>query len=83
MGEAQSAKTQALKVGVPSAVPLEGGPIAVVLEAVGLHDQAPVAPEEVDLVWPDSSVHLGLGKAVAAAEGEKDALELAAVRSLR
>jgi len=65
-------------MGIPGAVPLEGRTIAVVTKAVGLGDHAPVAPEEVDLVWPEPGVHLGLGKAVAAAEGEEEPLEFAA-----
>jgi hypothetical protein len=78
MGEAQDAETQALKVCVPTAVSLEGGAVAVVAEAVSLDDQGSVAPEEVDLVWPDAGVDLRRWKAVATAEGEESALELAA-----
>jgi hypothetical protein len=78
MGEAQDPKTQALKVGVSGAVALEGRAVAVVAKPVGLHDQAAVTPEEVDFVWPDASVHLWPGKAVAAAEAQEGPLELAA-----
>src|SRR3954451_23975296 len=45
-------------------------------EAVGFDDQAAIAPQEVDLVRPDARVDLRLGKAVTAAEGEEDSLEL-------
>ena len=64
--------------GVPGAVPLEGGAVAVVGEAVRLDDQGAVTPEKVDLVGSEPRVDLGLGEAVAAAEGEEAALELAA-----
>src|SRR4051812_43085201 len=78
MGQAEDAKTQALKVGVPSAVALEGGSVAVVAEPVGLDDQAAVAPDEVDLVWPGAGIHLGHWKAVAPAERQEESLQLAA-----
>jgi hypothetical protein len=76
VGEAQDAETQALKMGVTGAV--ERGAVAVVAEAFGVDDQSAIAPEEVHLVALHTRVHLRLGKAVAAAEGEEDALELAA-----
>jgi hypothetical protein len=47
-------------------------------EPVGLDDQATVAPEEIHLVWTDTGVHLWLGKAVAPAEADEHALQLAA-----
>lgn len=78
MGEAQDPKTQALKVGVPGAVSLERGAVAVVAKTVGFHDQSAIAPEEIDLVWAQARVQLWLGKAVAAAEPAEDPLELAA-----
>src|SRR5262249_611084 len=46
--------------------------------AVDLNDQGSVAPEKVDLVCPDTRIHLGLGKAVAPAEADEEPLELAA-----
>jgi GAF domain-containing protein len=78
VGEPQDAKTQTLKVGVPGAVALEGGAVAVVAEAVGLDDQASFAPEEVHLVGADARVHLWLGKAVTVTEGDEETLQLAA-----
>ena len=78
MGEAQDTETQALKEGVPSAVALEGVAVPVMTKPIGLDDQAAVTPEEVDLVGAHASVDLRLRKAVAPAEGEKEALELAA-----
>ena len=65
-------------MGVPGAVALERGAVAVVAKAIRLDDQAAVAPEEVDLVRADECVDLWLGKAVAAAEAEEESLELAA-----
>jgi hypothetical protein len=78
VGEAEDLEAQALKVGVPAAVALECVARAVVAEAVGLGDQATVAPEEVDLVRAHARVCLGLGKAVTAAQGEEHPLELGA-----
>jgi hypothetical protein len=52
--------------------------VAVILEAVGLDDQPPVVPEEVDLVSPNPRIHLGLGKAVTTTEAEHETFELAA-----
>jgi hypothetical protein len=65
-------------VGVPGTVLLESGAVAVVAIAVGLDDQAAVAPEEVDLVRADECVYFWLGKAVATAEGKEEPLELTA-----
>ena len=41
--------------------------------AVDFHDQALIAPEEIDFESIDLHIHLGLGKAVVAAEGGRDA----------
>jgi hypothetical protein len=71
MGEAQDAETEALQLGVAGAVALEGRAVAVVAKTVGLDDQGPIAPEEIDFVLVDAGVHLWLGKAVAAAEREE------------
>jgi hypothetical protein len=46
--------------------------------AVDLHHETLVAPQEVDLEAIELHVHLGPGKAVAAAEGEHPLLELGA-----
>jgi hypothetical protein len=48
------------------------------LPAVELDDQANLRPEEVNDESIDGDIHLGLGKAVAAQEGEEPRLELAA-----
>jgi hypothetical protein len=78
MGEAKDAKTQALKMGVPSAVALKSRAVTVMPEAVGLDDQAAIAPEEVDLEPIDPGVHLRRWKAVPATEAPKEALQFAA-----
>jgi hypothetical protein len=78
VGEAQDAKTQALKVDVSGSVPLKGGAVAVVTPGVRLDDHALVTPEEIHFVRADARVHLWLGKAVSAAKASKDPLELAA-----
>jgi hypothetical protein len=54
VAEAQDAETVALKHGIPGAVALEGRAVAVVAEAIRLHDQTPAAPEEVDFVRSDT-----------------------------
>jgi hypothetical protein len=48
VGEADGAEAESLKLEVASAVILESDPSTVVPVAVGLHDQAPAAPDEVD-----------------------------------
>ena len=48
------------------------------LPSVDLDDQPVRPPEEVDLESVDLHVHLGLGKAVAPAEGEHPVLEFCA-----
>ena len=78
MGEAKDPKTPAVKGGIPGPVALKRVTVPVVAEAVDLDDQAPVAPEEIDLVGSDTRIHVGQGKAVAPAEVEKQPLELAA-----
>jgi hypothetical protein len=65
-------------MGVPGAVALEGGAVAVMAKAVGFDDQASIAPEEVHLVGTHARIQLWLGKVVAATEREEDALKLAA-----
>jgi hypothetical protein len=74
VGQTEDAETEALKASVPDAVVLEGGAVCVVAKPVGLHDQGPFAPDEVDLVRADATVHLRLGKAVATADDEEAAL---------
>ena len=68
VGEPQDSKAKALHSRIADAVRFERGSVAVVSEAVGLDHQSAIAPEEVDLVGAESSVHLWLGKAVAARE---------------
>jgi hypothetical protein len=64
-------------VGVTRAVGFEGSAAAVMPKAVRLHDQRAVPPQEVDLVASDASIHLGSWEAMAAAQPEKQTLELA------
>jgi hypothetical protein len=78
VGESEDPKTQALKVGVPGTVALERGAVGVMAESVRLDDQAPIAPEEVDLVRTDARIDPWRGKVVATAEAEEETLELAA-----
>ena len=78
VGEAENPKTQPLKMGVSSAVALEGGAVSVVSPRVGLDHQRAIAPEEVDLVGAEPGIHLRLGKAVAAPDAQEQSLELAA-----
>jgi hypothetical protein len=78
MGKAHHAETQALKVGVPGAVPLEGRPVAVVSVPVDFDDQTPAAPHEIHFIRPQARIDFRLGKAVAATEAEEESLELAA-----
>jgi hypothetical protein len=78
MGKAHHAETQALKVGVPGAVPLECGSVSVVSVPVDFDDQTPVAPQEVHLVPRQARIHFWLRKAVAATEAKEESLELAA-----
>jgi hypothetical protein len=78
MGEAQDAEAQALELRIAAAVRFKGRAVRVMPEPVGLDDQVAVAPDEVDLVRAQPGIHLWPGKAVAAAEVEKNALQLAA-----
>ena len=48
-----------LQLGVAQSVALEGGSRRVEGEAVYLHDQAFLAPKEVDLVPGEAHVHIG------------------------
>ncbi len=78
VGEAENPKTQPLKMGVSSAVALEGGAVSVVSPRVGLDHHSLVVPEEVHFVLADARVHLRAGQAVTATEAEEEAFELAA-----
>jgi hypothetical protein len=78
VGEAQDPEAEALQLRVASTVGFEGSTVAVVSESIGLDDNSAIPPEEVHLVGPEASIHLWLGKAVTAADGEEATLELAA-----
>jgi hypothetical protein len=75
-GETNDLVAQNSKAGLPGAVLLEGGPASMRIPAVDFDDEAFVAPEIVDLVSSNPDIDLGLGKAVATAEGEHAVLEL-------
>jgi hypothetical protein len=78
VGEAENPKTQPLKMGVSSAVALEGGAVSVVSPRIGLDHHSLVGPVEVHFVWADGRVHLRAGQAVTATKAEEETLQLAA-----
>jgi hypothetical protein len=78
VGEAQDPEAAPLQLGVPTAVRFESRAVPVMPEAIGLDDQCSVAPQKIDLVWPESRIHLGPGKAVAPTEAKEDTFKLAA-----
>jgi hypothetical protein len=78
VGEPDYSEAKALQLCVAATVRFEGGAVRVMPVAIGLDDQRSVAPEEIDLEWPEPGIHLWLRKAVAAAEVEEETLELAA-----
>ena len=65
--EPDDSEPKTLQLRVAATVRLEGGTARVMPVANGLDDQCSVAPEEIDLVWPEPGIHFGLRKAVAAA----------------
>jgi hypothetical protein len=69
-GESHHSVTEYLQPRVPGAVLFESGSGSVGAPAVDLDHETLVAPPEVDLEAIELRVHLGQGKAVAAAEGE-------------
>jgi hypothetical protein len=78
MGEAQDPIAEGLQMSVAGTVGLEGGSMAVMPEAVGLHDEAFLSPLEVDLVAVHPGIYLRQWEAVTAAEPQHHSLELAA-----
>ena len=67
-----------LQLHVPGAVALERRAAAMEAVPIGLDDQRPISPEEVDDERTDPGVHLGRRKAMTAAEPQEAPLELAA-----
>ena len=59
-------------------IALEGRPARMRVVAVDLHHEAPLAPEEVDLVAGDHGIDLGSREAGVGDEREESLLELAA-----
>jgi hypothetical protein len=52
VGEAENPKTLPLKMGVSSAIALEGGAVSVVSPRVSLDHHSLVGPEEGQAGWP-------------------------------
>lgn len=78
--EAQDLPARQRQRDVPFAIGFEGGRRAVVGVTVDLHDQPPVAPDEVDLDSLDAAVDFRPWQAVVVAQLEEAFLELAARR---
>jgi len=78
VGKAPDAPPGDHQIGIADGIAPLCAPRAVSGRAVGLDDQALLAPDEVTLVALDVHVHLGAGEVVPVAEGQEDLLELAA-----
>jgi len=78
MGEAHDAVAEHRQPRVARAVALERRPRPVRLVAVGLHDEACFAPEEVDLIAIDDRVDLRAGNARGVAQVAHERLEVGA-----
>ena len=76
--EAQDLVTRGRQLRSTAAVVLEGRATAVSLPAIGLDDQAPMTPQEVDLVAENPDVYLGPWQTAAGTEAQEPALELVA-----
>src|SRR5919198_4596750 len=77
IGEANDPIALNGQLGITRAVCLERRATAVELVAIGLHDQAPFPPKEVDQEAPGPSVYLGCRKAMPATKAEKGSLQSA------
>ena len=75
MGESDDRVAGGGELGIPGAIPLESGPVAVIGVAVHLDDQASRRPESVDLVAEDEDVGGRWREPVLLAEGGEAVLE--------
>ncbi len=69
-----------LQLDVPGPVLLECKPASVIAVSVGLNDQLPLGPQEIDHEPADLRVHLGHWEAVTTAVAQKPTFKLAASR---